>query len=256
MIFETHEERNLYQVLGVPPGATQRELEGVVERLRRIFDPSTYPQGLPGLQALARNRLEEIERAYRVLGDPEARSRYDQSLDLPEGVIPLMGRRSPDRVLNRSVASLGEELLTQDPRLHWHRTHSPGFHLVTAAEDGQEVFHVRFRIVPRLTVEHLREFLLTVQDLVYREGRDSKQHHMTFVLAAEVLDDRREVFDLLESFHGDSWVPLEGPGARARVFVVQGPSGLVLAPGGVAEDRPALNPRRLVDLHREELRAA
>jgi hypothetical protein len=256
MIFENNEAKNLYQVLGVSPSVPQRDLQEIVIRLRKIFDPSTYPQGLPGLQALARSRLEEIERAFLILGDPISRQAYDEELNLPANVIPLMARRSPDRVLNRSVASVGEELLSQDPSLHWKRSHVPGFHLVATAEQDEEVYQVRFRIVPRLTIEDLREFLFTVQDLLTRADLSPRREHLTFLLAAEILEDQEEVYQLLRSFHEESWGPLDEQGARARVFVLQGPSGNILAPGGVAQDRPALNPRRLLDLDRKELRAA
>lgn len=256
MIFETKEAKNLYQVLGVPPGIPQGELAGVVERLRRIFDPSTYPEGLPGLQALAGHRLEEIEAAYRVLGDPEQREAYDASLALPANVIPLGPRRSLDRVLTRSVASVGEELLSQDPSLHWRRGHAPGFDLVATADRPGECHQLRFRIVPRLTIEEFREFLFTVQDMLLQAEPTPRKEHLTFLVAAEILEDQEEVHRLLESFHQENWVPLRDNGARARIFVLQGPSGHVLAPGGVNRDRPSLNPRRLIELDREELLAA
>jgi curved DNA-binding protein CbpA len=256
MIFSSHKDRNLYQMLGVPTSVSPQQLQEVVSRLRKIFAPGSYPEALPGLQALALHRLEEINQAFEILGDPERRHRYDQELDLPPNVVPILPTTSFHRVLARSVASVGEELLTQNPDLSWRRSHKENYDLVATAQQDEDIYEIRFRIVPRIRIEDFREFLYSVQTLLEEASRQTQRRHLTFLLAASLVEDLEQVRSLLLSFHEESWPSLEGPGARARVFVLQGPSGHILAPGGVSRDTPALNPRRLVSLNQRDRKAA
>lgn len=63
--------RDLYEVLGVPRGASADEIKRVYRRLARQYHPDT------NADAAAADRFKEIAHAYEVLSDPEKRRRYD-----------------------------------------------------------------------------------------------------------------------------------------------------------------------------------
>lgn len=239
------EDRTLYQMLGVPPEVGGTQLEGLVERLRRVFAPAHYPAGCPGLRDLAARRLEEIEAAYEVLRDPERRAAYDAELGLDQGAVPIVPPGRLHRVLARSLASLGHELLTQDPSLTWSRRRTPDFDLMATTTRGYDRHEINFRMVPRLDRELLEGYCTFADERVAEEGGGLLRHHLTFVLASEVVDDELGLFGRLEDWNRGAWRCLTGRGARARIFVLLGPSGRVMAPGGVCMEAPVPHPRRL-----------
>ena len=66
-----------YQLLGVPPGATARE----VTRAYREAMKRTHPDRVgPAFRAKAEERAKGLNAAYRVLSSPEKRRDYDASM--------------------------------------------------------------------------------------------------------------------------------------------------------------------------------
>jgi molecular chaperone DnaJ len=66
-------EKDYYKALGVPEGASQKELTKAYRKLARQHHPDTN-QG----DAKAEERFKEISAAYDVLGDAEKRKEYDE----------------------------------------------------------------------------------------------------------------------------------------------------------------------------------
>src|SRR5205807_2640419 len=64
--------RDYYEVLGVPRGATTKEVHAAFRKLARKHHPDVNPDD-PG----AVERFKEINEAHEVLGDPEKRKKYD-----------------------------------------------------------------------------------------------------------------------------------------------------------------------------------
>jgi curved DNA-binding protein len=67
------EYRDYYKVLGVPKGATEKEIKAAYRKLAHKFHPDKN-QGNKEAEA----RFKEIAEAYDVLGDKEKRKRYDE----------------------------------------------------------------------------------------------------------------------------------------------------------------------------------
>ncbi|NLL88354.1 MAG: molecular chaperone DnaJ [Firmicutes bacterium] len=65
-------KQDYYEILGVPRDASQEEIKKAYRRLARQYHPDVNKE--PG----AEERFKDINEAYRVLGDPETRSQYDQ----------------------------------------------------------------------------------------------------------------------------------------------------------------------------------
>lgn len=68
----TDEEKDLYAVLGVSPLATQEEIRHAYRKLARRFHPDS------GSEDASAERFQEVQAAYRVLGDPARRQIYDR----------------------------------------------------------------------------------------------------------------------------------------------------------------------------------
>ncbi len=66
-------KKDLYEVLGVSPEATQEEIKKAYRRLARKYHPDLNPGDKE-----AERRFKEINEAYEVLSDPKKRAEYDQ----------------------------------------------------------------------------------------------------------------------------------------------------------------------------------
>ncbi|MFN3762103.1 MAG: J domain-containing protein, partial [Anaerolineae bacterium] len=66
------EEKDLYAVLGVSPLATPEEIRHAYRQLARRFHPDS------GSEEASAERFQEVQEAYRVLGDPARRQAYDR----------------------------------------------------------------------------------------------------------------------------------------------------------------------------------
>ncbi len=77
-------EKDYYGVLGVEPGASDREVQRAYRRLAK----ANHPDANAG-DAAAEERFKEISAAHEVLGDPEKRKEYDQVREMvASGVGP------------------------------------------------------------------------------------------------------------------------------------------------------------------------
>ncbi len=65
--------KDLYEVLGVPRDASAADIKSAFRKLARQYHPDLNPGN-----AEAEERFKEINQAYEVLSDEQARARYDQ----------------------------------------------------------------------------------------------------------------------------------------------------------------------------------
>ncbi|MFM7616784.1 MAG: molecular chaperone DnaJ [Actinomycetes bacterium] len=66
-------EKDYYAVLGVPKGATDKEITRAYRKLAKQYHPDANPG-----DAAAEERFKEVSAAHDVLGDAERRAEYDQ----------------------------------------------------------------------------------------------------------------------------------------------------------------------------------
>jgi DnaJ-class molecular chaperone len=86
--------RNHYDVLGVHRTAGAETIRQAYQALRTVFDPDRYR--VPRHRARAEAHLRAIEKAYRILADPETRRRFDQQRPRRQ---PRLLRRGPKWLL-------------------------------------------------------------------------------------------------------------------------------------------------------------
>ncbi|MBK5221988.1 MAG: DnaJ domain-containing protein [Acidimicrobiia bacterium] len=70
-----------YDVLGVPRGATHDELRRAYLALARAHHPDHHAGSTDAERTAAERRMRAINEAWRDIGDPERRRRYDEQLD-------------------------------------------------------------------------------------------------------------------------------------------------------------------------------
>lgn len=69
----THAKRDYYEILGMGCTATEQEVKSAFLKLAAEYQASGKPANIDAVE-----RFREVARAYRILGDPEQRRRYDQ----------------------------------------------------------------------------------------------------------------------------------------------------------------------------------
>src|SRR5258708_2709328 len=89
------DDRDFYEILGVPRSASQDEIQQAYRRLARTYHPDVNSD------PAAEDRFKDISQAYAVLSDPQTRRRYDafgpDFRQVPEDVDPETWRRARAR---------------------------------------------------------------------------------------------------------------------------------------------------------------
>ncbi|WP_154792704.1 J domain-containing protein [Occultella kanbiaonis] len=86
-------EPNHYAVLGLPPQATQAEIGRAYRALLRLHHPDTRSDGGASQGERSDAALQEVFRAYAVLGDPARRTDYDREAKLlSRRALPAVSR--------------------------------------------------------------------------------------------------------------------------------------------------------------------
>src|SRR6266545_6312658 len=72
-----------YDLLGVPPEATDAQIRAAYRTLVQLFHPDRLGHLKEESRTFAEDRLKALNAAYEVLGDPAKRAKYDAALAAP-----------------------------------------------------------------------------------------------------------------------------------------------------------------------------
>lgn len=102
-----------YKILDLPKGATRANIVANYEKLRKLFEPSTYP---PILQPLLSETIQILDRAHEVLTSTAKRAEYDRLMSQgrgndPRAVHKMLVRRS---IAESNVAKARELVVAGD----------------------------------------------------------------------------------------------------------------------------------------------
>jgi hypothetical protein len=89
-----------FEILRISPTASQKEITQAYRRLARRFHPDLQP---PEQKRWAEAHMKQLNEAYTVLGDPEARRRYTASCGLNVGEHWASNAWSADAPLRKTV---------------------------------------------------------------------------------------------------------------------------------------------------------
>jgi DnaJ domain len=72
---------NYYAILGVSPNAEKDEIKAAYYRISKSLHPDMLPQGTPEqTRVITEEKYKQVNAAYEVLSDIEARKKYDEKL--------------------------------------------------------------------------------------------------------------------------------------------------------------------------------
>jgi curved DNA-binding protein CbpA len=101
---EVIEQASYYEILGIMPLADREALRAAFHEFALAFHPDSHVGADADTLAKVRRLFQLGAEAYRVLGDPELRMRYDMGLS--KGVLRL----EPERASKRSGAGSAKPL--------------------------------------------------------------------------------------------------------------------------------------------------
>jgi curved DNA-binding protein CbpA len=134
---------DLYQLLGVPRGASREEIAQAWRRRAR----AEHPDSRPG-DAAAPGRFRALATAWHVLGDPARRAAYDQGLAREQS--SLSASRPPEPAAVRPAARMpGPPPLWAGPV----RVEGPHRGPVPTRPDGEE--EIRLAVLAGLALHYL-----------------------------------------------------------------------------------------------------
>lgn len=70
--------KDYYEILGIRPSASQDEIDLAYRGRRSQYHPDRYANADDETLAWATNKMKEVNEAYRVLNEPQARAQFDQ----------------------------------------------------------------------------------------------------------------------------------------------------------------------------------
>src|SRR5436190_11392911 len=82
-----------YDLLGVPPEATDAQIRAAYRTLVQLFHPDRLGHLKEESRTFAEDRLKALNAAYEVLGDPGKRAAYDAAQALPQRARSTGGSR-------------------------------------------------------------------------------------------------------------------------------------------------------------------
>jgi hypothetical protein len=86
-----------YAVLGVPPGATTDQVRRAYLALARRHHPDAHRTADPAGRAAAEHRMQEVNEAWSLVGDPVRRAAYDERRATASGAVPAEAAGAPFR---------------------------------------------------------------------------------------------------------------------------------------------------------------
>ena len=106
--------RSHYDVLGVPRTAGTDAVRHAYLQLARQLHPDRYIDAGPARRSEAERSMQEVNEAWRVLGDPGRRRRYDAELD-PVTTARTRWAVDDDRFVTRPDGTMPEEVEVLEP---------------------------------------------------------------------------------------------------------------------------------------------
>lgn len=79
--------KNYYDLLGVEPTADAETIKKAFRREIARYHPDKVTHLGPEFQEMASTRAAELTTAYKILGDPQARAEYDESIETGEPMV-------------------------------------------------------------------------------------------------------------------------------------------------------------------------
>jgi molecular chaperone DnaJ len=109
---ETQAKCDYYEILSVSRTATEQEIKSAFLKLAAEYQTGGKPANIDTVE-----RFREIARAYRILGDPEQRHRYDHFGESAVVAKPLSSGYDLDELERRATTGGYHQWPSTDPVL-------------------------------------------------------------------------------------------------------------------------------------------
>ena len=234
-------EKDLYAVLGLKPNAGTEEMKKAYRRLAQEYHPDRHQGDSEEQRALANERMVEISKAFRVLGNATERAAYDKkrgeaqsataaarSAAAAHGSAPQRSAPPPQSEgrskLGRDIAQdfllkLCAQLKNKGGGVSWKEEPAPSrdwTHLLRSSEFGTGYSLLLYQ-TRDATPSLARQFVRNVEAFVKAQRSLWRNDYFVFVLAFEKLTSTDEVVAVCNKFER---MGKSGPLTRWRAVIV------------------------------------
>jgi len=254
--------KNYYAILGVERSAAPQSIKAAYRKLARAHHPDFVTGQGDTAQAEASIRMAELNEAYDILSNVDARRDYDEQWGrapdstlegLPRVMSPLSPEdlavaaalesrqraRPTDRVTASVVTVFGKrvcrELLESRKGLTWKRQDQEGFAWSLVATAWPARFWVHMRAVETLDPGVTERFVERAENALRANRRLVGKDSSLFVLAFYRLEDPDHVTNMCKRFR-DSAAKGNGSGVDVNVALVDVIHGRTLPFGPAPSD--------------------
>lgn len=254
--------KDYYAILGVDRGATASAIKAAYRRLARTHHPDYVISQAAEVQAEASIRMAELNEAYDVLSNGDARREYDERwVQFSSGVFRVPSRptapitpedlevaaaleararpRATDRVTGSVVTAYSkrtcQELLENRKGLAWKRSDQEGFSWSLSASAWPLRFWIHLRSFDTLDPGAAERFMERAENAVRSSKRLVGKELSLFVLAFYRIDEPDQVTAMCRRFR-ESAVKAGAGNAEVNVALVDVVHGRTLPYGPPPSD--------------------
>lgn len=234
---------DFYQLLGVEPDASEKEIRLAFRDMARRCHPDRFATQPEAYRQLAEARMAELNEAYSVLTDAPRRKLYDdckrdtryfrytEMNSTPESPAEQAAREE-DGTERRALAveRIHQKLLQLDPAVRWQETPDEYWDKLLAGRRGRTRVHVYLKVLEQLGPDHLKGIVDYSQAVLASTQASLLRSEFVYLLAGQRIERPATLERQVREHNFQNWAVPSGLAPRSCILWIDGQDGKVHMP--------------------------